>query len=100
MGPEIGTRSAALSPVRAAVPPTRVVLTSRGIDLAVQPVGIRPDGLMELPPDVAVAGWYKYGSDPGSDTGTTAISAHVDSLEYGSGPSPGSRLWLPAMSSP
>jgi hypothetical protein len=72
--------------VRAAVPPTRVLIPSRGIEVAVQPVGVRPDGLMDLPPDVGVAGWYRYGPDPGSDAGTTVISAHVDSLEYGLGP--------------
>ncbi len=85
-GPEIGTQSAALAPVRAAVPPTRVVIDSLGVDIPVEPVGIEPDGLMQLPPDVAIAGWYQYGSDPGSPTGTTVISAHVDSLQYGLGP--------------
>ncbi len=84
--PPIETRSAALQPVRAAVPPIRVEVGSVGIDVAVVPVGIQADGYMELPPDVAIAGWYKFGSDPGSPAGTTVISAHVDSLEYGLGP--------------
>ncbi len=84
--PAIETQSAALQPVRAPVPPTRVEVGSVGIDVAVVPVGIQADGYMELPPDVAIAGWYKFGSDPGSPAGTTVISAHVDSLEYGLGP--------------
>jgi sortase (surface protein transpeptidase) len=41
---------------------------------------------MEIPPDVAVAGWYKHGADPGSEAGTTVIAAHVDSPRYGIGP--------------
>jgi len=59
---------------------------SAGIDVTVQPVGIEADGLMQLPANVAIAGWYRYGSDPESETGTTVIAAHVDSLEYGLGP--------------
>lgn len=84
--PAIGTHSAALAPVREAVPPVRVQVEGVGIDISVVPVGVQPDGYMELPPDVAIAGWYRFGSDPGSESGTTVISAHVDSLEYGLGP--------------
>ena len=84
--PSIGTRSAALEPVREPVPPTRVQVEAAGIDVSVVPVGVQPDGYMELPPDVAIAGWYRFGADPGSALGTTVISAHVDSLEYGLGP--------------
>lgn len=82
----VGTRSAELPPVREAVPPVRVQVPSAGIEVSVQPVGVAPDGLMELPENVAVAGWYRYGGDPDSDAGTTVIAAHVDSLEYGLGP--------------
>jgi hypothetical protein len=84
--PEIATQSAKLVPVRQPVPPTRVQIAAAGVDVTVVPVGVEVDGLMELPPDVSIAGWYRFGSDPGSDTGTTVISAHVDSLEYGLGP--------------
>lgn len=84
--PAIGTSSAKLVPVRQPVPPTRVQVAAAGIDVTVVPVGVEADGLMELPPDVSIAGWYRFGSDPGSETGTTVISAHVDSLEYGLGP--------------
>jgi len=84
--PAIGTQSAALAPVREPVPPVRVQVEGVGIDVSVVPVGVQPDGYMELPPDVAIAGWYRFGSDPGSESGTTVISAHVDSLEYGLGP--------------
>ncbi len=82
----IGTQSAALRPVRETVPPVRVQVPSVGIDVSVQPVGVQPDGLMELPENVAIAGWYRYGPAPASTAGTTVIAAHVDSLEYGLGP--------------
>ncbi len=82
----VGMQSSALQPVREAVPPVRVQVPSVGIDVSVQPVGVQPDGLMELPANVAIAGWYRYGPDPESATGTTVIAAHVDSLEFGLGP--------------
>jgi LPXTG-site transpeptidase (sortase) family protein len=86
VGPEIGTQSSALQPVRHAVPPVRVQVSAVGVDVTVAPVGVEADGSMQLPQDVAVAGWYQFGSDPGSTTGTTVVAAHVDSVEYGLGP--------------
>ncbi len=85
-GVEVGTQSAGLEPVRAAVPPVRVQVATAGVDVSVEPVGVLSDGNMELPADPAVAGWYEYGSDPGSEAGTTVVAAHVDSLKYGLGP--------------
>jgi hypothetical protein len=82
----VGTQSASLQPVRAAVPPVRVQVPAGGIDVIVEPVGVLANGQMELPANVRVAGWYRYGPDPGSDAGATVIAAHVDSLKYGIGP--------------
>lgn len=70
----------------AAVPPVRVQVPSVGINIEVGEVGVQPDGLMELPENIFVAGWYKFGADPTSETGTTVISAHVDDFEQGLGP--------------
>ncbi|MGL4339078.1 MAG: class F sortase [Rhodoglobus sp.] len=68
------------------IPPVRVQIPSVGIDVPVEPVGIDGDGLMEIPEDIRVAGWYKFGPDPQSQRGSTVISAHVDSFEQGLGP--------------
>ena len=84
--PDIPVVSAKLQPARTAVPPTSVEVPGTGIRVSVTPVGVQPDGLMELPADVKVAGWYRFGADPLSETGTTVIAAHVDSIEYGLGP--------------
>ena len=81
----VGMQSAAIKPVTEAVPPVRVQVPDAGIDVSVTPVGVKPDGQMELPENVDVAGWYRYGPDPDSLVGTTVIAAHVDSLEYGLG---------------
>lgn len=94
-GPTIGATSAALQPVRQPVPAVRVQVADGGIDVSVIPVGVLPDGQMELPDDPAVAGWYRYGPDPASESGTTVIAAHVDSYRYGLGPFANLR-YLPA----
>ncbi len=84
--PDVPLVSGKLSAPRPVVPPVSVEVPSAGIVVSVTPVGVEPDGLMELPADVKIAGWYRYGADPMSKTGTTVIAAHVDSIEYGLGP--------------
>ncbi|MGZ8803759.1 MAG: class F sortase [Microbacterium sp.] len=76
----------ALKPARAAVPPVRVQIGSAGIDMEVVPVGVEPGGFMELPPNPAIAGWYRFGPDPWSPDGNTVISAHIDAPDYPIGP--------------
>lgn len=84
--PRVGTRSAELTAVPAPVPPVFVDIPDAGARVGVIPVGVQPDGFMELPADPGVGGWYRYGPDPTTGSGSTVISAHVDSLEYGLGP--------------
>lgn len=67
-------------PVPAADPPdvpVRISIPSLDVDDAVIPVGIEPDGAMEVPP-AELAGWYRHGTAPGSDRGSAVIAAHVD----------------------
>lgn len=67
-------------------PPVRIQVPSVQIDISIQPVGVQEDGEMEIPKDIAVAGWYKYGSSPESALGSTVITAHVDAFDQGLGP--------------
>lgn len=60
--------------------PVRVVLADRAIDVPVDPVGVAPDGQMEIPPLAERAGWYRFGAHPGDTTGTAVVAAHVDSV--------------------
>ncbi|MDR6573666.1 hypothetical protein J2X60_002315 [Curtobacterium sp. 320] len=85
--------STAVPQVRATVPPAvRVAAPSRiavdwaGVGAEVRPEGVDDKGAMSLPPDPAVAGWYRYGAAPASTTGTVVIAAHVDAVGYGVGP--------------
>ena len=84
--PDIPLADGRLSAVRVPRPPVDVRVPSVEIGMPVVPVGVLPDGLMELPDQVSTAGWYRYGSDPLTGSGTTVISAHVDSAKYGLGP--------------
>ncbi len=88
--PERPTRAADV-PVRPAVPeppadvaaPTRVDVADLDVTIAVEPVGVADDGQMVIPPDANVAGWYEFGPPPGSESGTSVIAAHVDSIASG-----------------
>lgn len=66
--------------------PVRIRVAGLDIDMTIDAVGLADDGTMALPPNPAVAGWYRFGSGPGSTAGATVVAAHVDSLAYSLGP--------------
>lgn len=84
--PEVPVTGTSIAAVPVVARPTRVQVPDVGIDVTVQPKGVRPDGSMDLPSRVDVAAWYEYGPAPDSPSGSTVIAAHVDSLTYGIGP--------------
>ena len=67
-------------------PPVRVVVPALDADLPVDPVGIAEDGQMEIPPDAARAGWYRFGPSAGAPEGTAVIAAHSGSHITALGP--------------
>ena len=73
-------------PARASLPPVRVRVDAAGVDMEVVPVGVESGGFMELPPNPAIAGWYRFGPDPWSPDGNTVIAAHIDAPDYPIGP--------------
>lgn len=77
-------RAGAGRPVPAPVP-VRVDLPSLGVSAAIRPVGVDGRGTLQVPPDVADVGWYRYGPRPGDPAGSTVLSGHVDSAEQGRG---------------
>jgi len=83
---QVPIAAATPSPARWPVPPVGVVVASIDVAVPVVPVGVESGGFMELPEDPAVAGWYRFGSDPAAPDGNVVISAHVDSPEYPIGP--------------
>jgi Sortase domain len=62
------------------------VVGSARIDIPVKTVGVAADGQMELPPNPATIGWYRFGPGPADDRGSVVLGGHLDSKEYGVGP--------------
>lgn len=60
------------------VQPSRLLIADLGVDAEVVPVGLEPDGSMEIPGSTQ-AGWYEpTGILPGHPAGSAVIAAHVD----------------------
>jgi sortase (surface protein transpeptidase) len=57
--------------------PGRMRIPALGVDAPVVPVGLNPDGSMEIPGATEV-GWYELGVTPGNPTGSAVLAAHVD----------------------
>ncbi|MHA6795069.1 class F sortase [Pseudonocardia bannensis] len=65
--------------------PMRLRLPGLGVDAPVAPVGVGADGLLGVPDDPAVVGWWPDGAAPGSGRGTVVIDGHVDTRAGGPG---------------
>lgn len=57
-----------------------------GRTVAIDAVGTTADGLLDVPADVAVAGWWEGGARMGDPFGSVLVAAHVDSRTQGLGP--------------
>lgn len=78
---DVPVRSATLGQAPPVPPaPVEVVVPGIGVTVPVDPVGVAPDGQMEIPPHAERAGWYRFGAAPGQDRGTAVVAAHVDSI--------------------
>jgi sortase (surface protein transpeptidase) len=59
------------------IQPNRLRIPAIGVDAPIVPVGLNPDGSMEVPAASDV-GWYELGVAPGSPQGSAVLAAHVD----------------------
>ncbi len=64
--------------------PLRLRIPDLGEDAEVIPVGVAPDGEMEIPDQVDQVAWYRYGPSPGT-AGSAVLAAHVDLAGQGPG---------------
>jgi len=64
----------------------RLIRLPIGRCVQVQPVGTTSNGLLDVPADVDVAGWWEGGSWLGDPFGSMLVAAHVDSATEGLGP--------------
>lgn len=84
-GPTPVTPARRARSVAQAQPPERLTLPS-GRTVAISAVGTTPTGLLDVPADVAVAGWWEGGARLGDPFGSVLVAAHVDSRTQGTGP--------------
>jgi sortase (surface protein transpeptidase) len=71
-------RYRATTPVLNAAAPVRLEIPSIGVSTDLVPLGLNPDGSMQVPAKWGEAGWYTRGPRPGED-GPAVIAGHVDS---------------------
>ncbi|MBC7678566.1 MAG: class F sortase, partial [Pseudorhodobacter sp.] len=83
--PVVPIRSGAPAPAPALVTPQALRLPTLGVSAEVVPVGLRPDGEVEVPADVRTVGWYRYGADLAADAGSVVVVGHVDNTSQGPG---------------
>ena len=84
---KVAVRSARLSDqaeTSDTVAPVRLAIPALGVNAPIIPVGVEPNGSMEVPKDVSTTGWYRFGPLPGS-TGSAMLIGHVDSRTQGPG---------------
>lgn len=80
------TREIRVRGALSALTPTRVELSSVGIDAPASPVGIDvAHGVLGVSPDIRHTGWWADGAQPGDRTGAVLIAGHVDSAREGAG---------------
>jgi hypothetical protein len=83
--PEPGVHPAEPGPDAPVAAPVRLAVPDVGIDAPVDPVGVTPDGVLQLPDDVRRIGWYRFGPAPGQSQGSEVFAGHVDSWDQGLG---------------
>lgn len=57
--------------------PVRLRIAGIGVDAPVVPVGMRPDGLMDIPATSHEVGWFSPGYRPGA-AGSAVLAGHLD----------------------
>jgi hypothetical protein len=65
--------------------PQHLVIADIGVDHPVVPVGLEPDGSMEIPENVHEIGWYTRTRVRPGDPGSAVLAGHVDSRVQGRG---------------
>lgn len=97
--PQLGTVPAVQAPGGPAVPqpettvsnpmtgaiPRRLALPSLHVDAPIVPVGVQPSGVLAVPDNPQVLGWWQGGARPAGGLGSIVIDGHVDTAASGPG---------------
>ena len=65
--------------------PVELRIPAIDVRVPVDVVGLDASGQVEVPEDVARAGWYRFSAKPASGEGSTVIVGHVDGVDQGAG---------------
>ncbi|MCJ7826159.1 class F sortase [Patescibacteria group bacterium] len=57
--------------------PVRLTIPAINVNAGIEPLGITPQGEMEIPSNTVDVGWFKFGSRPG-EKGSAVISGHFN----------------------
>jgi LPXTG-site transpeptidase (sortase) family protein len=79
--PPVGASPAPAAPAQ----PAQVRIGTIAAAAPVVAVGVDEGGAMAVPEDVRAVGWYRFGSRPGSLSGSAVLSGHVDDRVQGRG---------------
>ncbi len=60
--------------------PSELIIPAIGVNAAIQPVGVLPDGSLQATLSYYKVGWYKYGPVPGAP-GSAVIEGHLDTID-------------------
>lgn len=83
---EVTIQEASLPEARDVIAPVRLDYGAIGASMPIDPVGVAPDGQMEIPEDALRAGWYRYAASPADDAGSVVVAAHAGSFVTPRGP--------------
>jgi hypothetical protein len=87
--PDDGVRSLDADPAERAGPPDAErpvgLRLPSGTLVPVRPAGTRGRGLLDVPDDIAEAGWWRAGARLGDPFGSILIAGHVDAVDQGLG---------------
>lgn len=72
--------AATQSPPQRTAAPTRLRVPAIGVDTSLLHLGLDADGVLEVPDDPDLVGWFSWGTAPG-DVGAAVMAGHVDSPE-------------------
>lgn len=83
--PQTGRDVGSSRPVVLPPAPVRLRLPRLHLDAPVLPVSVGPDGLLGVPINPRLLGWWSGSARPGSASGSVVIDGHVDSAALGLG---------------
>ncbi|GAA1889716.1 class F sortase [Asanoa iriomotensis] len=75
--PSPGASELTVGPMMSTSTPTRLVVPRLRIDTALSPLGLQPNGTMEVPGDASTVGWFTKAPTPGA-LGPAVLAGHVN----------------------